>query len=79
MIPAEDTNGIKDLIHLPQIHALQPAVQFLEICLDLGFVHAVIVAVCFVQERQDGFSIPEVRLVALGVFLQSLDVPFHNA
>ena len=54
-------------------------VKLFEIGLDLGVVHTVVVAVCFVQERQDGFSIPEVRLVALGVFLQSLDASFHHA
>ena len=50
MIPAEDADGIDDVIQLTQLHALQLAVQRLEIRLDLGIVLAVVVAGCFVQE-----------------------------
>lgn len=48
MIPAEDTDRIKDLIHLPQILALQLAAQLLEIGFDLSIVHTVVVTVGFV-------------------------------
>ena len=41
MIPAELTDRINNLVHLPQFHAIHQLVKFIEIVFDLGIVKAV--------------------------------------
>ena len=41
VIPAEGTDGIDDLIHLPQLHTVHCLVELIEILLDLGVVHRI--------------------------------------
>ena len=60
MIPAEGADGVDDPVHLAQLHAVHPLVQFVEVRLDLGTVHGVDFVVGFIEQSQGGRTVAEV-------------------
>ena len=70
MVPAEGADGIQNVVHLPQVHAVHVAVKLIEARLDPVIVQAVAFAVGFVQQGKHSVAAAEVRLVGSDVLLQ---------
>lgn len=71
MIPAEFTDRVDDLIHLPEGHSVHLLVEGIKIRFDL-FVVWVVFAVAFVEHGQDRFAVTKVWRVLYNVFSQCL-------
>ena len=78
VIPAELTDWVDDLIHLPQGHAIHLPVQLVEVFLDLFVVIGIVLVVALVEHGSDRLAIAVVRRVLFYVCLQGFNELFHN-
>lgn len=60
VVTAEGADRVDDPVHLAQLHAVHPLVQFVEVRLDLGTVHGVDFVVGFIEQSQGGRTVAEV-------------------
>ena len=72
MMPAELTDGIDDLIHLPEGHAVHLPVELIEVFLDLLIIVRVVLVVALVEHGQDRLTIAVVWGMLFNVCFQGV-------
>ena len=63
---AECTDGVEDLVHFGELHAVHGVVQVCEGLLDGGVFQGMCAAVGFVEEGEDGISVDTIDRAGLG-------------
>ena len=58
IIPAEPAHRVDDFIHLPKLHAIHQAVEFVEVILYLLVIVWITFVVAFVEHGQHRLAIP---------------------
>ena len=77
MIPAERTDRVDNPVHFSQGHSVQQTIQLSEIRFDLSIVYAVHILVSLIQQRKEGFAIPQIQLVGCHIGFKCLDIFCH--
>lgn len=79
MIPAEGTDGVDYLVHLPQGLTVHGTVEFVEVLADGFVVHAVELGIAFVNHLQNGFTVTQIRLLGENIVPQGFKIGFHDS
>ena len=78
MIPAELTDRIDDVIHLPQGHPVHLLVKLIEVCLYLLIIIWIVLVVAFVEHSQNRLPIAKVRWMGFNVRFNSFQKCFQG-
>ena len=78
MIPAEPAYRVDDPIHLPQLHAVHQAIEFIEVLIYLLVIIWIAFIMAFVKYGQHRLTIPIIGWLRLDISLRFLKKGIHR-
>ena len=78
MIPAEFTDRVNDLIHLPERHPIHLPVELVEVRTDLFVVIGIVFVVALVEHGEDRLAIAAVGWIGFYVGFQKFKIRFQG-
>jgi hypothetical protein len=78
VIPAEFTDWIYDVVHLPERQPIHLFIEFGEVRADLLVIIGIVFVVAFIEHRQNGVAIPKVRWMLCNMPFHSFQDLFHG-
>ena len=78
MVTAELADRVDDPVHLPKRHAVHQFIEFVKVSPDGIVIQTIQFAVGFIQECQDGVTVPKVWWVGLDSGFHLLKIGIHG-
>ena len=78
MIPAEFTDWVDNLIHLPERHSVHLLVELIEVRAVLFVIVGIVFVVALVKHGEDRLTITEIRRLGFDIGFQSVKISFQG-